>query len=517
MTSSDEMANPTFVAAVVASLAGHGGVDADDAAAAVDERTAGVARRDRGVGLDEAVEGALLGDDRAVERRHDAERHASGRRRGRGRTRSPATSSPMRDLRRRCERHRLEVVAVDAQQGEVVAGVGGDDRRPSIGSVSPARRTWIDVGAVDDVGVREDLAVGGDDHAGADGAALRLLGADRDHRRPDGVDDRRGRACRRRPSATTSGPSATGHRRRCCRSPTPISTPAMPAANAAPATATSRPDRARSGAPGRRARRARLDPRRGRRQHRHGPVSTGPPALRRVGRPREIIAHSKTRRLERVVVVARAGRVSPPASPARSSRSSGSARRRRSRTSPCRSSTVSTAASTCWPSGSCTPCASIAIGPNVTARRRACTPPRPVLQPVSTSTLPPSNVSVGARTPAGIDETASLPITSVSTVQVVPSSGRSGRRLAVEQRHGRPFGGDRERVAVERQRRARRQHRGQPGVLVHQRRRLARHLGLGHRRPTEHVALDAPRTRQRLQPALAARLTPSNVSDDLVP
>ena len=42
--------------------------------ARVDERTARVARRDRGVGLDETVERAVLGDHGAVECRHDAQR-----------------------------------------------------------------------------------------------------------------------------------------------------------------------------------------------------------------------------------------------------------------------------------------------------------------------------------------------------------------------------------------------------------------------------------------------------------
>jgi hypothetical protein len=115
-----------------------------------------------------AVEGALVGDDRAVERRHDAEGDVGSPSRSRA-NRSPAPP-PRADVRRRRERHGRNPGAVDVQQGEVVAGVGRTTVA-SIGSVSPPAATWIVVGAVDDVGVGEHLAVGGHDHAGADGAA----------------------------------------------------------------------------------------------------------------------------------------------------------------------------------------------------------------------------------------------------------------------------------------------------------------------------------------------------------
>ena len=106
----------------------HRGVDADDLAGSVDERPAGVARRDRGVGLDQSVERAVLGDHRAVERRHDAERD-----------RRLAV-----EVEREADRHHLvadtdragfgeasgrEPGPGDAQEREVVADVDGDQPR----------------------------------------------------------------------------------------------------------------------------------------------------------------------------------------------------------------------------------------------------------------------------------------------------------------------------------------------------------------------------------------------------
>ena len=104
------------------------------------------------------------------------------------------------DLGGRGERHRREVVAVDAQQGEVVAGVGRHERRPRSarsrraggrGSRSPRSTTWALV--------RISPSADSDD-AGADGPPADEVGADRDDRRPDGVDDGPDRraACRRR-------------------------------------------------------------------------------------------------------------------------------------------------------------------------------------------------------------------------------------------------------------------------------------------------------------------------------
>ena len=59
-----------------------------------------------------------------------------------------------------------EVVAIDAQQGEVVAGVGR--HQLGLGRLGLAGQPDADVRRPgDDVGVGEDLAVGGHDDAGA--------------------------------------------------------------------------------------------------------------------------------------------------------------------------------------------------------------------------------------------------------------------------------------------------------------------------------------------------------------
>ena len=72
------------------------------------------------------------------------------------------TSSPRRTAEGRGERHGHEVIVVDAQQGEVVAGVGLEDvrvRRPRF--LRRAGCAARSVAPADDVGVGEDLAVGG--------------------------------------------------------------------------------------------------------------------------------------------------------------------------------------------------------------------------------------------------------------------------------------------------------------------------------------------------------------------
>ena len=62
-------------------------------------------------------------------------------------------------------------------------------RFASRGSVSPARRTSDRRRAVDHVGVGEDLTVGRDDHSGAERMTTLHVGADRDDRRRDVIDD----------------------------------------------------------------------------------------------------------------------------------------------------------------------------------------------------------------------------------------------------------------------------------------------------------------------------------------
>ena len=135
------MANPTLVAATLGVALGDGGVDADDLAGGVDERAARVARGDRRVGLDQAVESLGLADrQRAVERRDDPRRdgrvavEVEGEADGHDRVADA-------DARRVGERRRREVGAdVDAQQRQVVVGIGGDDVA-GVGSVLPEKRT----------------------------------------------------------------------------------------------------------------------------------------------------------------------------------------------------------------------------------------------------------------------------------------------------------------------------------------------------------------------------------------
>ena len=102
--------------------AGDGGVDADDLAGGVDERAARVARRDRRIGLDQSVEECSVGADRAIERRHDAERD-------RRVAVEPEREADGDDLVAEAhavgigERGCCEAVAVHPQQGEVVADI----------------------------------------------------------------------------------------------------------------------------------------------------------------------------------------------------------------------------------------------------------------------------------------------------------------------------------------------------------------------------------------------------------
>ena len=108
--------------------AGDGGVDADDFARGVDERAAGVARGDRGVGLDQAVEERSVGADRAVERRHDAERDRRVAVEPEGEADGDHVVTEV-DAVGIGEGDRLVPVARHAQQGEVVAGVLGEQVR----------------------------------------------------------------------------------------------------------------------------------------------------------------------------------------------------------------------------------------------------------------------------------------------------------------------------------------------------------------------------------------------------
>ena len=146
-----------LVAAASPAAVEHRGVDADDLAGSVDERPAGVTRRDRGVGLDESVERTVLRHHRAVESRHDAERD-----------RRLAV-----EVEREADRHHLvadtdragfgeasgrEPGPGDAQEREVVADVDGD--QPRLAWFGLPRQPHPDLRRIDDhMRVGDDLAV----------------------------------------------------------------------------------------------------------------------------------------------------------------------------------------------------------------------------------------------------------------------------------------------------------------------------------------------------------------------
>ena len=146
-------------------------VDADHDAAAIHERSAGVSRVDRRVGLDHG----LVGDtgQQPVEPAHDPARHrlveadrvADG---------DDLVADPDgRRVAEPCRRQRRP--AVHAQQRDVEHGIHSQNARGRF--VARVERDRQRRRAVDHVGVREDLAVLVDDHAGADDgleAPLRL-------------------------------------------------------------------------------------------------------------------------------------------------------------------------------------------------------------------------------------------------------------------------------------------------------------------------------------------------------
>ena len=157
-----------------------GGVHADDFACHVDQRTAGVAGVDGGVGLDEALEltvgdavgaglvdGAVLGGDDAG---------GDGLREGEG---AADGENPVADLGAVGVAEfngREGLFGVDLDDGDVGVFIDADDGGGTAwigGIVGVAGKLDVDlVGFVDDVIVGDDVAVGVDDEAGAESAAL---------------------------------------------------------------------------------------------------------------------------------------------------------------------------------------------------------------------------------------------------------------------------------------------------------------------------------------------------------
>jgi hypothetical protein len=173
-------------------------VDPDDTPARIEHRAARVAAVDRRVGLDRVDEIVARGQrgDRALGRRHDpdAQRALVAERASDGRDRLADD-----DVRRIPERHSREVVVarVDLEEPDVVVDVPPDDLRAYPVAVPELdedgvrclrrRRRVALAGRRDHVRVGEDVAVRGDDEAGAlgrvrcrDGVVRAEEGQDRD-------------------------------------------------------------------------------------------------------------------------------------------------------------------------------------------------------------------------------------------------------------------------------------------------------------------------------------------------
>jgi hypothetical protein len=194
-----------------------GGVDADDVAVDVEQRPAGVAGVDLGGRLDQVtVEPVFLAAElrqRAADRADDADAHAHlalGRQAvGVAERDRPLAAT---DLGRVGPRHRGQVARGDLEHGQVGPRVGADhDGRVDLLIVGRDPELF---GVGDDVVVGQDVAVGIDDEARADGAVGagqqrgeavgvevvgtegrvdaegRLGGGDRDHARRDALGDR---------------------------------------------------------------------------------------------------------------------------------------------------------------------------------------------------------------------------------------------------------------------------------------------------------------------------------------
>ena len=149
------------------------GVDADDLRAARDERTAGVARIERGVGLDQVLHQAHgARAQRSAERADDAGRHRVLEAK-RIADRDDQLTRPQR--RRIAERRRDQVGRRDAQNGEISVRIVTDEVRHEIPAVwqrhADACRTACSAEATwsrrrgDDVAVGEDEAVGREDES----------------------------------------------------------------------------------------------------------------------------------------------------------------------------------------------------------------------------------------------------------------------------------------------------------------------------------------------------------------
>ena len=159
--------NREAVAGVEPGAAGDRGVDADDLASDAHQRTAGVAGVDRGVGLDEVLDAAVVGVGQgqapalgADDAGGDGEGQVLAQRVAHGE--DPFTHPGRVAV---AQRRGGEVVGVDLEHGQVGAGVGADDLGLELPPIEQAHRHLV--GAVHHVVVGQDVAVTGDDEAGA--------------------------------------------------------------------------------------------------------------------------------------------------------------------------------------------------------------------------------------------------------------------------------------------------------------------------------------------------------------
>ncbi len=142
-------------------------VDADDLAPEIEQRAAGVARIDRGVRLDVGDQVFLrqvasLGAD-------DARGHRVLETEGLADRDDPLAHL---ELVRIADRHLRQIPGFDLQHGDVGALVGADDLGLELATVGELDADLV--GAVDDVGVGDEVAVGRDDETRTDRLLVEL-------------------------------------------------------------------------------------------------------------------------------------------------------------------------------------------------------------------------------------------------------------------------------------------------------------------------------------------------------
>src|SRR5690606_9456716 len=142
------------------------GVDAEQPALRVDERTAGVALIDGGVGLDKVFVAARVGENAeivATRGRDDAHGHGLADAE-RVAHRKHDVADP--DAIAVADGDKWELARVHLDDGNVGLGVGADHFGLQFATVGQGN---VDtVGSLDDVIIGEDVAVAGDDHTGSE-------------------------------------------------------------------------------------------------------------------------------------------------------------------------------------------------------------------------------------------------------------------------------------------------------------------------------------------------------------